>query len=223
MSIKEYLYNWKSKIMTLVLVTIVIVGGVLAYKYYQSMITEAKEIETNIKEDKPKVKAVKKINPKYFYVDIKGMIKTPGVYKVEEEKRVIDVINQAGGLISGADTSLINLSLKIHDSMVIVIYSKKEVQDFAKVQNEEKTAICEAKIINDACIKEKTKEEKNTKININTASLEELSSLSGIGAAKAKAIIDYREKSPFKTIEELMEVNGIGEALFAQIKENITL
>lgn len=113
--------------------------------------------------------------------------------------------------------------------MVIIVYSREEVIDFHKTKEIEKQVQekCNQKdaesLINNACIST-SNEVTNSKISINTATKEELMTLTGIGESKAKDIVDYREKNgPFKTIEELMKVNGIGENIFAQIKENITI
>jgi len=158
-------------------------------------------------------------------VDIKGYVNNPGVYsfKESENARINDLIIKAGGLLKDADTSMINLSKKIEDEMIIIIYSKKEVANYVKTQDDlkKKLEICENKLKNDACIKEK--DNNNQKININEASIEELENLNGIGRNKAEAIIEYRKKAKFKSIDEIMNVDGIGESLFASIKENITV
>lgn len=113
--------------------------------------------------------------------------------------------------------------------MVIIIYSNQEVKEFEKTKEKEK--ILQDKCIqkdenalkNDACINNNQSTNTNNKININTASLEELQTLPGIGEAKAKDIITYRETNKFNTIEDIKNVSGIGDALFAKIKENITI
>ena len=159
-------------------------------------------------------------------VDIKGHVTNPGVYsfKVSDNARVNDLIIKAGGLLKDADTSTINLSKKIEDEMIIIIYSKSEIANFVKTQDDtkKKLEICENKLKNDAClnINEKTS---NGKININEANVSELESLNGIGKSKAEAIVEYRNKTKFKSIDEIMNVEGIGESLFASIKENITI
>lgn len=171
--------------------------------------------------------------------EIKGEVNAPGVYEIKENSRVIDAIHLAGELKETANTNYINLSKKIDDEMVIIIYSNEDIANYQKGNQKieyiylEKECTCPDPI-NAACIKEEnvyateeTKEnsepEKNNKININTASLEELTTLSGIGESKAKKIIEYREKTPFKTIEELNEVNGIGNSIYEKIKDNITV
>jgi len=152
---------------------------------------------------------------------------------MDSSSRIIDVIEKASGLTENANTSVINLSKKIRDEMVIIIYSNQQVREFEKTKEIEQQVqekciqVDENALKNDACIessKESNTETNNTKVSINSATLEELMRLSGIGEAKAKDIIEYRNANgPFKKIEDLMEIPGIGESIFAKIKENITL
>lgn len=138
------------------------------------------------------------------------------------------MINQAGGLTNNADTSVINLSKKITDEMVIIIYSKIQVKNFIKTKDDENFILNKCKkvnseaIENDACIESNEKNISNKKININTASLEELLKIPHIGEKKAKDILNYRDNKLFDNIEQVKEIPGIGDALFAKIKENIT-
>ena len=167
----------------------------------------------------------------YFKVDIKGQVNNPGIYSLKEGSRVIDVIEASGGLTENANTTVINLSKKIEDEMVIIIYSNEEVNNFAKTKEVEKQVIenCikkdENSLQNDACINQSNEQSNtdNNLININTATQEELMTLSGIGESKAKDIITYRSENAFTSIEDIKNVPGIGESLFAKIKENITV
>lgn len=164
-------------------------------------------------------------------VDIKGAIKKPGVYEVDNNKRVIDVIKIAGGLTSNANTNYINLSSKVSDEMVIWIYTKSEIDKLKLEQSSTKYMIesCNCPVVdNTTCLNSNNitnKEEKsNSVININSASLEEILSLNGIGESKAKSIIDYRNKNGnFKSKDDIMNVTGIGEALYNKIKDNISV
>ena len=179
---------------------------------------------------------------KKIKVDVKGYVINPGVYELEEDSRVIDAINASGGLSEEANTSNLNLSKKLKDENVIIVdtYKKEEPIIITQYVYEE----CHCEEINNACIKEEdivnfiedvkeeqdTKEEikeeipENKKISINTASSEELQTLSGIGESKALSIIKYREEyGLFNTIEDIMNVPGIGEALFEKIKDDITI
>ena len=161
-------------------------------------------------------------------VDIKGAIKNPGVYLTECSNNVNDVILLAGGLLNNSDTSLINLAKKVTDEMVIIIYTKEEVKNSnivnTVIKTIEKECIC-PNIQNDGCINEEITDTigESKLININTASLEELLTLPGIGESKAKAIIKYRtEHNNFKNIDEILNVDGIGSKLYEEIKVYIT-
>ena len=158
------------------------------------------------------------------YVDIKGSVKKPGVYQVSADSIVWDVINLSGGFTKNAYTKNINLSQKVKDEMVIYVFSKSEM---SKMNNTVKTdTACTTNVINyDNCITtDKNATETSTSlVNINTASKEELMTVSGIGASKADSIIAYRIKTPFSKIEDIMNVSGIGESLFDKIKKYITV
>ncbi len=178
------------------------------------------------KEEKPKETEI------YMQIDIKGEVKKPGIYAVKEGSRVIDVIRLAGDLTETADTSVLNLSKKVKDEMVIIIYSRDQVANFTITKDLEQHVQekCQQphdndSIKNDACMQENSSVVTAMEsISINKASQEELMSLPGIGEAKAQAIINYREEhGAFKTIEEIKNVSGIGEEIFAKIKESITL
>lgn len=166
-------------------------------------------------------------------VDIKGAVSNPGVYSVECNKTINDIISLAGGLTENANTSVNNLAKKVTDEMVIIIYTDEEIKNSnivdTVVKYIDKECNC-PNIKNDGCINDKITGEigngtgTSNIININTASLEELQKLSGIGASKAESIIKYREKvGKFKSINELLEVDGIGEKLYEEIKDSITV
>ena len=177
-----------------------------------------------------------------YKVDIKGAIANPGVYIGNDNTRVIDVIDMAGGLLENSDITVINLSKKVFDEMVIIIYTKEEVEKmlngeeinydniitdkeilFPDIKNdaviEEETSTS-----NNESIKEETKTEEISIVNINTASISELDSLPGIGTSKAQNIIDYRNiNGKFGSIEEILNVDGIGGAIYEQIKAYSTV
>ena len=182
----------------------------------QVVINEVEKVEVDLKDA-------------LVYVDIKGAVKKPGVYKINSDKKIIDVITMAGGLMENANTDNINLSKKVTDEMVIIIYTNEEVKNSNIVDTVikviDKECVC-PNIQNDGCINTEINDSitnVNKTININTATLEELMSINGLGEAKAKAIIKYREENGyFKIIDDLLNVSGIGEALFEKIKEYIT-
>jgi competence protein ComEA len=140
-------------------------------------------------------------------VDIKGEVKKPDIYWLEEDSIIEDLINIAGGVTEEGDLSKINRAEKLNNHEVVVI---PNIND----EESEGETIISSTINNN----------KDNKININTANSAELDSLSGIGPSKAEAIIKYREENGnFKTIEEIKNVTGIGEGLFEKFKENITI
>lgn len=167
-----------------------------------------------------------------YYIDIKGFVKKPGVYEVTADNIVNDCIKLAGGLLKNADTTTINLSKKVSSEMVIYIPKKEEV-----IKTTTNTTVTkDQEIPNDAVVSDNNKsnssisKDNNTQtpnrtlVNINTATIQELTILSGIGDAKAQDIIDYRTlNGNFKTIEDIKNVSGIGEALYAKIKDYITV
>ena len=181
-------------------------------------------IKEDIKEDDV-IKIVK------YNIDIKGAVKNPGVYNVDSNLTINDVIKIAGGLTKEADTSVINLAKKITDEMVIIIYTKEEVKKSnivdTVVKVVEKECVC-PNIQNDGCLNTEiddklTNKENNGLVNINTATKEELQTINGIGESKAKNIIKYREeKGNFKNIEDIKNVEGIGDTLYETIKVYIT-
>jgi len=194
------------------------------------------------KEDNHVKKIVKKEEKKeedFYYVDIKGAVKNPGVYKLKENSRVIDVINASGGLNENADTSIINLSKKIFDEMFIIIYTKEEIAKYKEktISTSEINKELEKNILvidenNSANIKNKSKNNTSNKedideeklVNINSATKEELLTITGIGESKADAIISYREENGnFNSIEDIKNVSGIGDSLFEKIKDYITV
>jgi competence protein ComEA len=153
-----------------------------------------------------------------FYVDIKGSVNKPGVYKVDDQMIVNDLIKLAGGLTKNAYTKNINLATKLKEGMVVYVYSKNELTNTTSTTT----------ILNDAYYSYETTTTSSEvkvsgKVNINTATKEELMTVSGIGESKAIAIIDYRKNNKFNSIEDIMNVSGIGESLFAKIKEYITV
>lgn len=213
----------KKTILILTMIILLLVGIIyIIYKNTQSSTEEVvdifKETEEKEKVQTKEEEQTTKTDQNKVIVDIKGMVNNPGVYEVETTSRVNDVITLAGGLKEGADTSNINLAKIVYDEMTIIVYSSEEVLEKYK----QEVCICNCPYIeNNACIEENTNSDL---ININTAGIEELTTLTGIGDVKAEAIIKYRnEVGKFTTTEDLLKVDGIGEALFEKIKDHITV
>lgn len=195
--------------------------------------SEEIQLEEEIIKTEENILEEEKIVSEIVKVDIKGAVKNPGVYEVEINSRVSDVIEISGGLTNEADTSVINLSKNVVDEMVIIIYTKDEINEMKKgstsIKYIEKECIC-PKLENDACIEnsidnvlDNNSSSTNGKISLNNASIDELMTLDGIGEKKAQAIIEYRKKHSFKSIEEILEVDGIGTATYEKIKDRLTI
>lgn len=173
---------------------------------------------------------------KSLSIDIKGAVKNPGVYELKDGSVVKDAIDVSGGLLDSANTEHINLSKKIVDEMVIIIYTNEEIQEMTEgsksVKVVDKECIC-PKIENNACIDNNNKyanisseinQSTSNKISLNNASKEELMTLNGIGESKASAIIEYRNNNGlFKQIEDITNVKGIGNSVYEKIKDRLTL
>ena len=170
-------------------------------------------------------------------VDVKGAVLNPGVYVVDSDSCINDIIVLAGGLKNNASTKYINLSKKVSDEMVINVFTSTEIKNMEKSNNIKEECKCETIYINEcssSTVIEKgessTDEVKNNNtqesklVSINTATKDELMSLSGIGEAKANAIIEYRNQNGnFNKIEDILNVSGISENVFEKIKEDITV
>ena len=140
-----------------------------------------------------------------IFVDVKGAVKSPGLYEATETDRVFDIIEKAGGLLDKANEGQVNFAQKVHDEMVIYI---------PKIGEEG-----ENPFMNDS-----SPSQQNDKVNLNTASPVELETLPGIGPAKSAAIIEFREQNgAFKQIEDLQKISGIGPKTFERLQDLITV
>ena len=194
--------NVKSIILAFVCSLVLIIGGLFYFNQnktedYSGVSFSNTSNETNNKDEKAENRHDEKI-----FVDVKGAVKHPGVFETTKDKRVKDLIEEAGGLLDDADTSTLNLSQRVKDQMVIYVLKHGE----------------KPKQISDG-----GSSSSNTDvININTANKEQLMKISGVGKTKAEAIISYREKNgDFKKKEDITKVHGIGKATFEKIKDKI--
>lgn len=201
------------KILIILLIITLLIGGLI---YFFRLDNKDNEDLTYIETTTKLIEETKANN----YVDVKGSVKNPGVYEFKENDRVIDAIKLAGGLTKNADTSNINLSKKLKSEMVIVINTKSELKNNNNLTCD---AVCTREVIEvNNCIE--TENKTNDKININTADINKLTELDGIGESKAKTIIEYRTTNGlFKNIEDIKNISGIGESLYNKIKDKITV
>jgi competence protein ComEA len=149
--------------------------------------------------------------PGSIHVDVRGAVNHPGVYTLPVGSRVQDALALAGNAASNADTRSLNLARRLNDGEQIYVAVIGEAPPAPTASGKSVPLNAPTKI-------------PGGKININTATLAELDTLPGIGAAIAQRIIDYRSQNgDFKTIEDLKKVRGIGDALLSQIKDLITV
>ena len=202
----EWKEKWESWSLTVkgaviggMLLLLVGVGGLFSKK--EEAVEELAVVETTVLAEKTEVSTTQEA---VIFVDIKGAVKNPGVYQMKAGDRVKDALDAAGGLTDEADSQKVNLAQRVEDQMVIVV---------PKV-GEEVTEIPAGVTSKEAA--------KDGKVNINTATVEELKTLKGVGEKKAEAIIEYRKKNgSFQTKEDLMKVRGIGKKLFESFQERI--
>ena len=151
------------------------------------------------------------VEPKEMKVDVKGAVQVPGLYVALDGERVFDLVEKAGGFTAEADRNRVNLAQIVEDQMVIYVPLIGEGEENISLQ----AGIGSVGTGN---------AQEEQKVNLNTASEVELQTLTGIGPSKAAAIIQYRtENGPFKSIEELKNISGIGEKTFEKLKEDIAI
>ena len=200
---KEKWESWslsaKAAVIGGILLILVGVGGLFSKK--EESVEETEVVVTTVLAEKTEVSTTQET---VIFVDIKGAVKNPGVYQMKVGDRVKDALEAAGGLTEEADSQKVNLAKRLEDQMAIVV---------PKV-GEEAEEIPAGETRNEAT--------KEGKVNINTATVEELKTLKGVGEKKAEAIIEYRKKNgSFQTKEDLMKVRGIGKKLFESFQERI--
>ena len=140
-------------------------------------------------------------------VDVKGAVKSPGIYDLPVGSRVHDAVQKAGGLTEQADSKSLNLAQKVSDEDLVYVPSKGE--EAASQQTASGTTPSSSK---------------EKKINLNKASLEELKQVKGLGGKRAKDIIDHREANgKFKSVDELKKVSGIGAKTIEKLKDYVTV
>lgn len=148
--------------------------------------------------------------PKIITVDVKGAVKQPGVYELRVGSRVHDAIYKAGGMTADANSQSVNLAQKLSDEAVI--YVAKEGEEAPELGSSESAA------------KSSASAEKTGKVHLNRATEAELQTVSGIGQKRAQDIIAYREANgPFRSVEDLKNVSGIGEKTLEKLKDAFTV
>ena len=200
--------NKKQKLMLIIIgsIMLIFIGYYILNKTENSDYIEFDEQEIiNTKEE------VIEKEDNEIIVHVTGEVENEGIIKIQENSRLADVIEEAGGATEDADLSKVNLAYEVKDGQKIYIPNIEE--------NVEEYITEEA---GEGILPEEGENTKHEKVNINTAKQTELETLTGIGPSTALKIIKYREENGmFKEIEELKNIPGIGDSKFENIKEDI--
>lgn len=212
-------FNNKQKIIfaVCILFVIFIIGYYIFDISNSENYEEVEYVENNISQISEKEEDEEELE---VVVHITGAVNNTGIIVAKEGNRIADIIELAGGAKAEAATDSVNLAYKVEDGQKIYIPYKDEINENLKDNQEEYIVENNHE---EVYIKEKNSNSVgNSMVNINTATSEQLQSLSGIGASTAEKIIKYRnENGKFSNIEEIKNVNGIGEAKFNNIKDSI--
>lgn len=210
----------KQKVIVLV-IAIVVAIGMIYFIYNKNQITDDVNLENDIlvSENVAKEKSLNTTEENEVIIHITGSVKNPGIVRLKEGSRIEDAIEAAGGLTENADISKVNLAYVVDDGIKIKIPSSQEED----IGDEE--IIDSGSGENIIIEKNTTSSNKSSQtININKATETELQTLPGIGASLASRIIEYRSQTgKFGSIEEIKNVNGIGDSKFENIKDLISV
>lgn len=196
----------KKYIRFIIIALVVVVSGIIYSCQRDGEVTEvySADEETLTSEGMETQETETAQTVKEICVDVSGCVVNPGVYMMPEGSRVYEAVEYAGGFLPEADKAYLNLAAVVIDGQKLLVLSKEEAATASKSQWQS------------------SENETSGKVNINTATKEELMTLSGIGESRAKSIINYREShGGFSAIEDIMNVSGIKEAAFEKIKDSI--
>ena len=171
--------------------------------------TEVAAVSKDSSSEKEMKKEEKEESPEQdlITVDVKGAVKSPGIYDLPVGSRVHDAVQKAGGLTEEADSKSLNLAQKVSDEALVYVPTKGE--EVASQQAASGTTPSTSK---------------DKKVNLNKASLEELKQVKGLGGKRAQDIIDHREANgKFKSVDELKKVSGIGAKTIEKLKDYVTV
>ena len=211
MQVKRWLMEYK-KVLSIIGGVLAVIVIILVGRGMMASSTKEKVMVTNAV-NTTRVEETTTMMSQNCYVDIKGEVLRPGVYEFSCESRIQEVIKKAGGFTEDADETKINLAQKISDQMQIIVPNLHSKQEGGVAEgNSEKGNSTNTSVSNS----------KQGTININTATLEELQTIKGIGKKKAEAILQYRkEHGAFRTKEDLLQVKGIGKKALEAIESQV--
>ena len=212
MQVKRWLMEYK-KVLSIIGGVLAVIVIILVGRGMMASPTKEKVMVTNAV-NTTRVEETTTMMPQNCYVAIKGEVLHPGVYEFSCESRMQEVIKKAGGFTVEADETKINLAQKITDQMQLIVPNVHSKQEGGVTEgNSEKGNMSNTTPSNS----------KQGTVNINTATLEELQTIKGIGKKKAEAILQYRkEHGAFRTKEDLLQVKGIGKKALEAIENQVT-
>ena len=212
MQVRRLLMEYK-KILSIIGGVLAVIVIILVGRGMMASPTKEKVMVTNAV-NTTRVEETTTMMPQNCYVDIKGEVLHPGVYEFSCESRMQEVIKKAGGFTEEADETKINLAQKITDQMQLIVPNVHSKQEGGVTEgNSEKGNSSNSTPSNS----------KQGTVNINTATLEQLQTIKGIGKKKAEAILQYRkEHGAFRTKEDLLQVKGIGKKALEAIESQVT-
>lgn len=180
----------------------------------ESETEEAGLAQTAGKDEIPEISPTEPVVPTEIFVDVCGAVVKPGVYEMEADSRVFQAIEAAGGMLPEASGNSVNQAQPVSDGQQIYVPTKEEIADGTVTLPEGNQQSGEKGV----------QETESGKVNLNTADAETLKTLSGIGDAKAQAILAWREENGrFSSVEDIMQVPGIKESTFVKIKDKVTI
>ncbi|MDP8957036.1 MAG: helix-hairpin-helix domain-containing protein [Actinomycetota bacterium] len=199
----------RSELIGFILVAVLLVGG--AVFWYLRSLPSTVRVEAAIaaSEAGASPSASPSASPGPIVVYVSGWVEKPGVYEFEEGDRIVDAIKRAGGPKNGADLNALNLAAFLTDAQQVLVMKKGQAPPAAAGSGSASGTPAGAT---------------GGPINVNTATLDQLETLPGIGPALGQRIIDHREQhGPFQSVEDLLDVSGIAEKRLADIQDQVTV
>ncbi len=208
MSVKDKVEEWwiasefafsKTQFIAAISLSVLIIAGWLIYHFQQPAVS------ADIKVVTPTAKKASPAVTSQVFVHVAGAVKNPGVYKISEGSRIIEAVNKAGGFAKGADENSLNLAAKVKDSQKIEVLIKQPTSS---------SGVSSATSVR----------QDNQIINLNTATEDQLDELPGIGETMAKRIIEFRQdKGSFTSVDQLKDIEGIGDKKFERLKDKVAI
>lgn len=194
-----------------ILIGLSLIGLIIAGFF---MINGQSSRQSNVAELAQETVTSSEAESEFLTVDVKGAVKNPGIYQLKKTSRINDAIQKAGGLTTDADSKSINLAQKLTDEAVVYVATMGENAASVSSNTGQSSTSGTSEVAS----------QKGNKVNLNTADLSELQTISGIGQKRAQDILDYREANgKFNSVDDLKNVSGVGAKTLEKLKEYVTV